>query len=526
MAVAIARWRAMSRGERAFAGVAVVLIAVAVVFWRTSASMVSVWSSSNTFSHGFFIVPAFLWLVWTRRHVLATLPVDPSWWALPAAAIAGAAWLLGQWMSLALPSQAAVVAMVSLAIAGTFGIAWLRALLFPLAFLFFAVPFGESLVPVLMDWTADFAVGALRLSGVPVYRDGLHLEIPSGHWSVVDSCSGIRYLFACVALSSLYGWSIYRSNVRRWLFLCVALAIAIVANWVRAYAIIMLAYLSDNELAAGADHLVYGAVFFVIIMAAVVALGAAWREKPPHASPGAADQDAARSSVSLTDGRAALWRGVATWAVLLVWPIVWMTSAVGSEQTPIVAPKIDARASWNALEAQPSSWRPVLHNPAAVTSGSFSKGGRAVGLHIALFGRSTADSKLTSAGNRLLQRDGLDPNWRLSRQGRANARWGSATLDVNMAVLVGSDARLLAWQWYWVDGLVTGDPLHASLLQLRARLQGRPEVSAWITIYTGDSDDGTAAARALQDFVFDMSPSIDAVLKLRPAPHAALRVGG
>ena len=37
-----------------------------------------------------------------------------------------------------------------------------KVLLFPLAFLFFAVPFGEFLVPPLMDWTADFAAVAMQ----------------------------------------------------------------------------------------------------------------------------------------------------------------------------------------------------------------------------------------------------------------------------------------------------------------------------------------------------------------------------
>ena len=60
----------------------------------------------------------------------------------------------------------------------------------------FAVPVGEFLLPVFMEWTADFTVLALRLSGIPVYREGLQFVIPSGNWSVVEACSGIRYLIA------------------------------------------------------------------------------------------------------------------------------------------------------------------------------------------------------------------------------------------------------------------------------------------------------------------------------------------
>jgi len=488
--------------ERAFAGVAAVLVAVATGFWPTSTSMVAVWNSSNTYSHGFFIAPAFLWLVWKQRHILVCLPARPSWWALPATAGVGVVWMLGHWMSLALPSQAAVVAMVPLALAGTFGVAWVRALMFPLAFLFFAVPFGESLVPVLMDRTADFAVAALQLSGVPVYRDGLHLEIPSGKWSVVESCSGIRYVFAAAALSSLYGWLTFRSNVRRWGFLGLALAIAVVANWVRAYAIILLGHLSDNRIAAGADHLVYGAVFFLIIMVAVFALGAVWRE-PRAAPPSPAAAATVRVPAVTPAGHVSrLSATVATWAMLLAWPLVALEMARPADAAPQSALKpVRTPEGWAALEGQPALWRPVLDNPAAVTSASFVQRGREVGMHVGWFGRSRPESKLTSASNRMLEPDGLNPNWQLSQQGHAAAHWDGGTLNVNTAVLVGREhARLLTWQWYWVDGTVTGNALHASLLQLRARLQGRSEASAWIAIFTRDAGDGTDASRALQDF--------------------------
>jgi len=83
---------------------------------------------------------------------------------------------------------------------------------------------------------------------------------------------------------------------------------------------------------------------------------------------------------------------------------------------------------------------------------------------------------------------------------------------VRTATLVGSQARLVAWQWYWVDGEVTADPVHASLLQLLARLRGRSETSAWVSVYTMAGDDPAAAPKLLEAFVSDMSAAIDAAL--------------
>ena len=51
--------------------------------------------------------------------------------------------------------------MIVLAVPAVLGVRVARALAFPLAFLFFAVPFGEFVLPLLMDWTANFTVGGV-----------------------------------------------------------------------------------------------------------------------------------------------------------------------------------------------------------------------------------------------------------------------------------------------------------------------------------------------------------------------------
>ena len=507
---------AIGAPERAFARVAGVLAAVALAFWSTSAAMVMVWSTSNTYSHGFFIVPAFLWLVWQRREALAALPIQPSRGGLPVLAIVALVWLAGHWMAMALPSQLALVAMVPVVLAALFGVGWVRALLFPLVFLFFAVPFGESLVPVLMDWTADFTVAALKLSGVPVYREGLHFDIPSGKWSVVDSCSGIRYLFACMALSSLYAWTVYRGMVRRLSFIAFAIVIAIVANWLRAYAIVMLGHLSNNQIATGADHLVYGGVFFAVITALVFALGAAWREdSAAESDPGDGIAQPASPLRTSPWPRAAILPAI---ALVLIALAGTQGPADGVDARTFTASAVAPRAGWQPVGAPPADWRPVLHHPVSVVSQPFVKGDELIGLHIGVFGRSTAESKLTAAMNRFVEPDGLNPSWRLSQQGKAEVRCCADTsAEVRTATLVGRDARLLAWQWYWVDGAITADPVHASLLQLWARLRARSEVSAWITVYTPVGDDAALASQRLQGFVTDMSSSIDLALTLAGA---------
>ncbi|MBT9492894.1 MAG: exosortase A [Paucibacter sp.] len=233
------------------------LLLLAAVFWLyrdTALAMVEIWNRSETFAHAFVVPPISLWLIWRQRAVLANLNPSPSPGFLLPLIAAALLWLLGDLAVVNAATQLAFTAILVLLVPAALGWPVARAIAFPLGFLFFAVPIGEFMTPKLMEWTADFTVAALRLSGIPVFREGQEFVIPSGNWSVVEACSGIRYLMASVMVGTLFAYLNYRSLARRWIFVGVAIALPLIANWLRAYIIVMLGHFSDNKIATGADH--------------------------------------------------------------------------------------------------------------------------------------------------------------------------------------------------------------------------------------------------------------------------------
>ena len=162
------------------------------------------------------------------------------------------------------------------------GLAGHPALAFPLAFVLCRTHW-RLLLPRMMEWTADFTVLALRASGIPVYREGLQFIIPSGAWSVVEACSGIRYLIASVTAGCLFAYLSYQSMLKRAVFIGVAIVVPLVANWVRAYLIVMLGHLSGNTIATGVDHLIYGWLFFGLVIGVMFLIGARWVDPPAPA---------------------------------------------------------------------------------------------------------------------------------------------------------------------------------------------------------------------------------------------------
>lgn len=258
--------------------VGILLLAVLGIYWDTAAAMVGVWWRSETFTHGFLIVPISGYLIWRRRHALSTIPPAPNLWAGVALVGLAGLWMLGRAAGVMLVQHAAMTAMIPAAVWMVLGTSVVRAITFPLGYLIFAIPAGESLIPPLMDFTAAFSVELLRWTGIPVFWEGRYIALPTGNWEVAEACSGVRYLIASLAVGSLYAYLSYRRWWRRAIFVALAGLVPILANGVRAYGIIMLGHLSDMRLAVGVDHILYGWVFFGLVMLALFWIGRLWQE--------------------------------------------------------------------------------------------------------------------------------------------------------------------------------------------------------------------------------------------------------
>lgn len=229
--------------------------------------MVRVWSQSNTYTHGFFILPISLWLIWRNRQpLLESSYQNEKLWLVPLA-ITQLVYLITSTLGINLLNQLCAYTSLILIVVYLIGYRLSLTLFFPLFYLIFAIPFGEEFVPQLQDITALFSVWMLNLVDIPVYREGLYLYIPNGTFEVAEACAGIRFLIASIALGTLYAYLNYQTYWKRAVFIIVACTLPILANGLRAFGIILIGHYSDMQHATGADHLVYGWFFFMFIIA-------------------------------------------------------------------------------------------------------------------------------------------------------------------------------------------------------------------------------------------------------------------
>ena len=493
-----------------------VLAAVGLLYRDTALGMVAIWSRSDTFAHAFLVPPIVAWLLWRQRDRLLALPPRPNAWMLVPVALAALVWLLGDLATVNSVTQLAFTALLVLTVPALLGLRIARAALFPLAFLFFAVPVGEFLLPQLMEWTADFTVAALRLTGIPVFREGLQFVIPTGNWSVVEACSGVRYLIASFMVGTLYAYLTYRSRKRRLIFMAISIVVPVLANWVRAYMIVMLGHLSENRIAAGADHLIYGWVFFAVVIGLLYTIGERWAEAPQAV---ALRANAAPSTPTPGPPQASLVLAALAVVCLAALPPFAQRAIAGAESAsaPVLTAPAALADDWQRLAAPVAEGSPRVDNPSAEVNASYARAGREVGLYIGYFRQQDYLHKLVGAEN--ITPGGTDKTWRRVAHGQRELDVAGVPLAMRSAdwrridtASHGASPDLKLWQVYWVNGRFTSNEYLARAYVALYRLLGRGDDAAMIVLYAPQAAAGEADA-ALTAFAQANLGAVDALLR-------------
>lgn len=481
-------------------------ILLVLLYWPTVVATISRWNTS-TFSHGFLVIPVSAYLVWSRRKRLALLKPIPTFWAFPFIAMFAFGWLLGQLTSTGVLQQFCLIAMIIVTVWGVLGTIVTRELVMPLAFLVFAVPMGESLIPRLQDFSAWFAVKMLDLSRVPVLLEGRIISVPSGRWEVAEACSGMRYLTSSVAIGFLYAGLVYRSWIRRIGFLLASAVVPILANGFRVYGIVLLAYQSGNRIAAGVDHLLYGWLFFTIVMFLLLSVGFWWQEKPRRGvdsnsvstsnSRNLAQNQPAGEELRTSAKRTVLFSmllflliGLAPVSVRLLW-----RRPAGTRPLNLAAPL--ASAPWRMTSNDVYEWRPSFPASNAEIVQSYDSPEQSVKLYLAYYAPDRQDAKLVSSTNSLFDREFW---WRTGEEEAAVALEGQS-FYVHETFIRSARQSLVVWNCYWVDGKFTNNEYIAKYLLAKARFLRSRQGAAAIALATEDALGPQRAAEVLKEFL-------------------------
>jgi exosortase A len=469
------------------AALGVATLAILGLLHEDAADIAAIWWSSSTFNHCLLIGPIIGWLVWQRLPQLRRL-TPAAWW--PGLLLVGAGalgWLLGEAGGVAFARQLGLAFMLQGAVIACLGKAVARGLAFPLFYALFLVPVGEELVPAMQTLTAEIASALLALAGVPAHLEGIFITTPTGYFEVAEACSGVRFLIAMAAFGALVANVCFRSWPRRIAFPAVAILIPILANGIRAWGTIYISYLTSVDFAASFDHVIYGGIFFAVVIALIV--GAGWRffdrgVNDPWFDPDKLQPEPPRG------GRLPLVTGAVIGLTLL--PLAWSggIAAAGAREVPadIAMPEVPGWTRVAAAEGRP--WQPHFAGADLARLGHYRDAqGRAVDLAIVVFARQGEGQELVGFGQGAVA---PESQWAWTADAAAPPGGRAERIASH-----GLEREVVSF--YRVGNVVTGSAVGVKLETLKVRLLGGPQ-SAVAVLASSDS------RGAIDDFLARLGP--------------------
>lgn len=467
--------------------------ALFVAFLGDWLAMVGQWWDSSTYNH-ILLVPLILgWLVALRIGELQKL--EPAIWAPGLAFIAGSVlvWVMGRFAGFNLLQQAGAVLILPASLITLLGVRVAMGLLFPLGYMAFLVPFGDELVPALQMITAALTIALVKLSGIPAVIDGVFIDTPAGLFEVAEACSGVKFLIAMIALGALVANVCFRNWKRRALFMALCIMAPILANAVRAWGTIYVAQFIGAEKAGGFDHIVYGWLFFAVVIAAV--LGVSWRYFDRAVDDPMIDADrinAAPLPHWLTAQKMAAPLVLLVGGLLVGGGLAWARAAEG-----LVAPLprqiyLPQVPGWQRVDLRPDvSWEPRAGGAEHRLLGRYADGnGRSVDVFVALYSAQGDGQEASGFGEGALPEGG---EWSWNSAGPATAGGKSDLLRARGTV------ERLAETYYRNGDLLTGSALRLKFATIADRFALRREPTAML-ILSSDLADGDERVRSLSAF--------------------------
>lgn len=346
-------------------------------------------------------------------------------------------------------------------------------------------------------------IASLTISNVPAVLDNHAISLPSSVWTVAAACSGLRFLLSSVVLGTFFSFLVYRSRWRRLIFIGASIAVPIVGNGLRAYGTILLAYYTNNKLASGLDHVVYGGVFSVFLQLLLMLVGLRWRENPSptrqpgrnrFGSPALGDADPLPSIRALLASATVV--GIVALAPTLA-ASLWNRSSAATEWPD---PPVIVMSPWQAAAAGDTSWALEWNGSQREFSQRYESDARRIDLYWVLYsGRQAMNWPITSDGT-----DG-SRSWTMAGARTENVIVdGQSVKSERRLIESGAESRVV-WTCYWVSGEYTASRARVRLLQAKARLFGEPAMVAVINLAAGNELDAPEAERTLQNFLLHAS---------------------
>ncbi|WP_426369342.1 exosortase [Pseudocolwellia sp. HL-MZ7] len=241
-----------------FAVVSVLNLPILATLWRHS-------FDDGTYSHA-YLIPIITLYLYFKLSANGLLAYRESISYVSLALLIGSGFLLfvtsnaqisiGYWLSF--------LAVLTFGVMSLFRFNWY--VLFPTLFLIFIFPLWGLLTEVLQAISVTAVTYMMSFTGIPTYVEAQYITIPAGVFEIADGCSGLRYIIVSLAISTLFIFMYINNTKKAATFLTVAILGALLTNWIRITALILIGEYTDMQSSLMEDHNTFGWYLYIPFM--------------------------------------------------------------------------------------------------------------------------------------------------------------------------------------------------------------------------------------------------------------------
>jgi exosortase len=239
---------------------------VAVLFARPLGELLTVWRIDADYSHGFFVIPLSLYMVWRKKDAWKNVENRPSWTGFVVFVFTLIIYLGALQTRFHTLIYATIIILIASLCVSFFG--WRKSSFFlpAILFLIFMFPVPSSVYIMITNPLKLLITGIsatiIRLFDIPVLQQGNLLYFANTRLEVAEACSGIRSIYSYLMLGIVF--SIFCHKMLSKVILAFsAIPLAIFVNIIRVTMTGILAHYFGEKAAQGFFHEFAGMVVFV-----------------------------------------------------------------------------------------------------------------------------------------------------------------------------------------------------------------------------------------------------------------------
>ena len=255
------------------------LVAALVLLAAYLPTLMWMWSrwfaTDSYYSHGILIPFVSGYLIWQKRAELLTTPVKESRLGMPLIVGGVVLYLFSALFRINFTGGLSMFIVIFGLVLHFYGMAILKKILFPVAFLIFMFPLPEvAIVNIsfrMKMFAAAIAEKLLNQMGILAKRNGSIIMMRHAQVVVDDVCSGLRSLISLTALGSIFAFWLNGPGWKKVILFLTTIPIAIITNVCRVVFLATVSEIWGTDAASGLLHDASG--FLIFALAFVLLLG-------------------------------------------------------------------------------------------------------------------------------------------------------------------------------------------------------------------------------------------------------------